>query len=161
MSTRDERPIPPTGRLEDGGTNTPHDEKSGEGNSDRSRHPDWTDRWPDVSTHLRQQHQTLTDADLKYSRGSEDDLFRRVGHRLGKTEQEARELVEQAARNQANNPQDRSTLKDQRDRTTGADQATRKDMPRSNDPTRITNSEESQRITNAPDSPYDKDDRPK
>lgn len=157
MSTQDK----PAGRPEDGNTNTPREEKSGQGDSARSRHPEWTDRWPEVSTHLQWQHQTLTDADLKYSRGSEDDLFRRVGHRLGKTEREARELVEQAARNQANNPQDRSTLKDHRDRTTGADQATRKDAPPTSEPTRITNSEESQRITNAPDTPYDTDNRRK
>lgn len=154
MSTRDDRPIAPNERPKDANDTTSHE---GNADGDRSRNPDWTDRWPDVSKHLRQQHQDLTDADLKYSRGSEDDLFRRVGHRLGKTEQHARELVEQAARNQANNPQDRSMLKDQRDRTTGADQATRKDGPPAEGAARITNAEESERITNAPSSPYDPD----
>lgn len=93
--------------------------------------PPWMDRWDDVSRRLRTEHGELTDADLSYTRGQEDDLFRRVGRRLGRSEQQARELVEKAARNAPHNPQDRSMLNDQRDRTTGADQATRTDTPAS------------------------------
>lgn len=80
-----------------------------------------------VRRQLRTDHGELTDVDLSYSRGQEDDLFRRLGSRLGRSEQQARALVEQAARNAAHDPQDRAMLKDQRDRTTGADQATRTD----------------------------------
>lgn len=91
--------------------------------------PTWVDHWHDVSRRLRKDHGELTDADLSYTRGQVDDLFHRLGSRLGRSEQQARELVEQAARNAPHNPQDRSMLKDQRDRTTGADQATRTDTP--------------------------------
>jgi len=87
------------------------------------------DQWDNVSRQLRTDHGELTDVDLSHSRGQEDDLFRRLGSRLGRSEQQARELLEKAARNAAHNPQDRSMLKDQRDRTTGADQATRTDTP--------------------------------
>jgi hypothetical protein len=117
--------------------------------------PEWTDRWPDVSMHLRKTHQGLTDDDLAYTKGREKELYQRLGTRLGKSEREAQQLVEEAARNQVHNPQDRSMLKDQRDRTTGADQATRKDGPSAEGSARITNTEESERIINAPSSPYD------
>lgn len=159
MSTRDKHPIPPTRRPEDRDTNTPQDQKPGQSNGGRNdtgstSKPEWTDRWDDVSTNLRNLHNGLTDADLAYTKGREKDLYQRVGTRLGKTEQEARELVERAARNQPHNPQDRSLLKDQRDRTTGADQATRDDMAHGDerpDAGRITNSEEQKRRTNTPD----------
>lgn len=74
--------------------------------------PTWMDQWDNVSRQLRTDHGELTDVDLSHSRGQEDDLFRRLGSRLGRSEQQARAM-----------------LKDQRDRTTGADQATRTDTP--------------------------------
>ncbi len=50
--------------------------------------------WNEVKGKLKQQHGELTDDDLAFSEGKEDELLGRLQKRLGKTKDEVRQLIE-------------------------------------------------------------------
>jgi uncharacterized protein YjbJ (UPF0337 family) len=52
--------------------------------------------WNVIKGKLKQQYATLTDNDLVYVHGAEDELFGRLQVKLGKTRQEIFDLVEGA-----------------------------------------------------------------
>ena len=53
-------------------------------------------KWNVIKGTLKQQFATLTDNDLLYDDGSEDELFGRLQVKLGKTKQEIIDLIENA-----------------------------------------------------------------
>ena len=52
--------------------------------------------WNVIKGTLKQQFATLTDNDLLFDDGSEDELFGRLQLKLGKTKQEIIDLIEKA-----------------------------------------------------------------
>ena len=51
-------------------------------------------RWNEVKGKLKQKYGELTDDDLSFVEGKEDELFGRMQQRLGKTKEEIRAEVE-------------------------------------------------------------------
>jgi uncharacterized protein YjbJ (UPF0337 family) len=51
--------------------------------------------WNVVKGKLKQRYADLTDNDLLFEEGKEDELFGRLQQKLGKTKEEVRELIEQ------------------------------------------------------------------
>ncbi|MEQ9438562.1 MAG: CsbD family protein [Cyclobacteriaceae bacterium] len=49
--------------------------------------------WNETKGKLKQQYGTLTDDDLAYSEGKEDELVGRIQKKLGKTKDEVRKLI--------------------------------------------------------------------
>jgi len=49
--------------------------------------------WNQVKGKLKQQYSDLTDDDLKFQEGKEDELYGRLQEKLGKTKDEIKELV--------------------------------------------------------------------
>lgn len=49
--------------------------------------------WNQVKGKLKQQYSELTDDDLKYQEGKEEELYGRLQEKLGKTKDEIKELV--------------------------------------------------------------------
>ena len=49
--------------------------------------------WNQVKGKLKQQYSDLTDDDLKYQEGKEEELYGRLQEKLGKTKDEIKELV--------------------------------------------------------------------
>lgn len=45
-------------------------------------------RWNELKGKIKQQHADLTDDDLKYEEGKDDELFGRLQQKLGKTKDE-------------------------------------------------------------------------
>lgn len=52
--------------------------------------------WNEKKGKLKQQFSKLTDDDLMYVEGKEDELLGRIQKRLGKTKEEAREILRKA-----------------------------------------------------------------
>lgn len=52
--------------------------------------------WNEKKGKLKQQFSKLTDDDLMYVEGKEDELVGRIQKRLGKTKEEAREILRKA-----------------------------------------------------------------
>lgn len=52
--------------------------------------------WNEIKGKLKQQYGELTDDDLTFAEGKEDELLGRLQKRLGKTKEEVRSLVESA-----------------------------------------------------------------
>lgn len=52
--------------------------------------------WNEKKGKLKQQYSKLTDDDLMYVEGKEDELVGRIQKRLGKTKEEAREILRKA-----------------------------------------------------------------
>lgn len=50
--------------------------------------------WNETKGKLKQKYGELTDDDLMFAEGKEDELLGRVQQRLGKTKEEARRIVE-------------------------------------------------------------------
>ncbi|MEP1151624.1 MAG: CsbD family protein [Balneola sp.] len=49
--------------------------------------------WNQVKGKLKQKYSNLTDDDLKFQEGKEDELYGRLQEKLGKTKDEVKELV--------------------------------------------------------------------
>lgn len=49
--------------------------------------------WTDLQFKLKQKFPVLTDSDLFYSNGMEQEMLRMVEYKLGKTKQEMREII--------------------------------------------------------------------
>src|SRR5689334_2482433 len=58
----------------------------------KSSQGSWRDNWEDTKGSLKSQHGNLTDEDLNYEQGKEEDVYKRVGNRLGKNRQETEKL---------------------------------------------------------------------
>ncbi len=52
--------------------------------------------WNEKKGKLKQKYSKLTDDDLMYVEGKEDELVGRIQKRLGKTKEEAREILRKA-----------------------------------------------------------------
>ena len=52
--------------------------------------------WNETKGRLKQKYADLTDDDLKYSEGKEEELVGRIQQKLGKSREEAREIVNNA-----------------------------------------------------------------
>lgn len=50
--------------------------------------PDFINRWDDWKKKIQQQYPDLTDADLQYQRGKEEDLVLRLAERTKKNKEE-------------------------------------------------------------------------
>jgi uncharacterized protein YjbJ (UPF0337 family) len=50
--------------------------------------------WKEVSGKLKQQYANLTDDDLLYKEGKEEELLGRLEKKLGKTKEDVRKLIE-------------------------------------------------------------------
>jgi uncharacterized protein YjbJ (UPF0337 family) len=50
--------------------------------------------WNELKGKLKQQYGNLTDDDLVFSEGKEDELFGRLQKRLGKSKDEVRQMIE-------------------------------------------------------------------
>ena len=50
--------------------------------------------WNELKGKLKQQYGNLTDDDLVFSEGKEDELLGRLQKRLGKSEDEVRQMIE-------------------------------------------------------------------
>ena len=51
-------------------------------------------KWKEVSGNLKQQFANLTDDDLLYREGKEEELLGRLEKKLGKTKEDVRKLIE-------------------------------------------------------------------
>lgn len=51
--------------------------------------------WNQIKGKLKQQYAELTDDDLAYERGREDELIGRLQEKLGKTKEEIKEAIDQ------------------------------------------------------------------
>jgi len=56
--------------------------------------PGMNDEWEDFSERLRWRFPKLTDSDVVYNPGFEEDTMQRIQNKLGKTKEELRGLVE-------------------------------------------------------------------
>ena len=50
--------------------------------------------WNEVKGKLKQKYAELTDDDLKYAEGKEDELYGRLQQRLGKTKEELKKEID-------------------------------------------------------------------
>lgn len=50
--------------------------------------------WNEMTGKLKQKYANLTDDDLLFAEGKEDELLGRLQNKLGKTKEEIRELIE-------------------------------------------------------------------
>ncbi|MFY9989019.1 MAG: CsbD family protein [Chthoniobacterales bacterium] len=50
--------------------------------------------WNEIKGKLKQKYAQLTDDDLKYAEGKDDELVGRLQNRLGKTAEEVRHILE-------------------------------------------------------------------
>jgi uncharacterized protein YjbJ (UPF0337 family) len=50
--------------------------------------------WNEIKGKLKQKYADLTDDDLKFAEGKEDELYGRLQKKLGKTKEEIREEIE-------------------------------------------------------------------
>jgi uncharacterized protein YjbJ (UPF0337 family) len=50
--------------------------------------------WNEIKGKLKQKYAQLTDDDLKYSEGKEDELVGRLQKKLGKSAEEVRQIIE-------------------------------------------------------------------
>lgn len=57
--------------------------------------------WHEVKEKLKENDVTLTDEDLEYEPGKEEQLFARLGEKLDKSEDEIRRYIESVAANEA------------------------------------------------------------
>jgi len=51
--------------------------------------------WNELKGKLKQKYGQLTDDDLTFSEGKDDELFGRIQTRLGKTKEEVRKMIEE------------------------------------------------------------------
>jgi uncharacterized protein YjbJ (UPF0337 family) len=50
--------------------------------------------WKEITGKLKQQYGNLTDDDLAFSEGKEDEVLGRLERKLGKTKEEVRRMIE-------------------------------------------------------------------
>jgi hypothetical protein len=50
--------------------------------------------WNDLKLKLKQKYPLLTNADLLWRHGTEEDLLRMIAYKLGKTKKELQEIIE-------------------------------------------------------------------
>jgi uncharacterized protein YjbJ (UPF0337 family) len=50
--------------------------------------------WAEVKEHLKEVNTSLTDEDLQYQEGQEDELLERLSGKLGKSKEEVKALIE-------------------------------------------------------------------
>ena len=50
--------------------------------------------WNEVKGKIKQAHADLTDDDLEYSEGKDDELLGRIQKKIGKTKQEVKDWIE-------------------------------------------------------------------
>jgi uncharacterized protein YjbJ (UPF0337 family) len=55
--------------------------------------------WDEVKEKLKETNINLTDEDLAYQPGKEDELFERLQHKINKPKEEIRELIESVSAN--------------------------------------------------------------
>lgn len=53
-----------------------------------------TGNWKEIKGKMKQEYATLTDNDLMYEKGKEDELLGRLQNKLGKTKQEVKEWID-------------------------------------------------------------------
>ena len=53
-----------------------------------------TGNWNELKTKLKQKYPNLTDEDLAYSAGKEDELLTRLSKKLGKTQEEVSDVID-------------------------------------------------------------------
>lgn len=53
-----------------------------------------TGNWNELKTGLKQKYPNLTDEDLSYSAGKEDELLTRLSKKLGKTQEEVSDVID-------------------------------------------------------------------
>lgn len=58
----------------------------------------WMENWEDISGSLRKKYPSLTDEDLAYRKGEEEQLLGRLQNKLGLKPQELQELMMQGSR---------------------------------------------------------------
>jgi uncharacterized protein YjbJ (UPF0337 family) len=51
-------------------------------------------KWNELKGKLKQQYADLTDDDLLYVEGKEDELYGRIQQRVGKTKKEVKDLID-------------------------------------------------------------------
>jgi uncharacterized protein YjbJ (UPF0337 family) len=51
-------------------------------------------KWNELKGKLKQQYADLTDDDLLYVEGKEDELYGRIQQRVGKTKEEVKDLID-------------------------------------------------------------------
>ena len=56
--------------------------------------------WPEVKERLKENDISLTDQDLEYEMGKEDELLDRLARRLNKSKREIKEYVESVSANE-------------------------------------------------------------
>ena len=54
---------------------------------------DISGNWHELKGKLRQQFAILTDQDLEFAKGKEEELFGRLEKKLGKTKEQLREMI--------------------------------------------------------------------
>lgn len=57
--------------------------------------------WQEVKEKLKENDHTLTDEDLVYEKGKEDELLERLGRKLKRSKEEVRMLIESISGNSA------------------------------------------------------------
>ena len=50
--------------------------------------------WEEVKEHLKEVNTVLTDEDLEYQQGQEDELLERLSAKLGKSKEDVKALIE-------------------------------------------------------------------
>lgn len=53
-----------------------------------------TGNWKEIKGKMKQEYATLTDNDLMYEKGKEDEMLGRLQNKLGKTKQEVKEWID-------------------------------------------------------------------
>lgn len=93
----------------EGRTNTPNekDERYATGNTSSSRtertsasqggYREWADHWDETKAKLQQNYSQLTDNDLRFESGKEDELVTRLSQKLGRTPEDTRKLLNDTA----------------------------------------------------------------
>jgi uncharacterized protein YjbJ (UPF0337 family) len=71
----------------------------------------WKGNWNEVKGKLKQQYGQLTDNDLVYQEGQEDQLYGRLQQRLGQSKEQVHELLERLG-----TPTDPNARREDRDR---------------------------------------------
>ena len=56
---------------------------------------EWKGNWNELKGKLKKSYAELTDNDLLYEEGREDELYGRLQQRLGKTKEEVKKLFEE------------------------------------------------------------------
>ena len=51
-------------------------------------------KWNELKGKLKQQYADLTDDDLLYEEGKEDELFGKIQQRVGKTKEEVKKMID-------------------------------------------------------------------